>query len=372
MFTAEAWVRTSTTSGGKIIGFGNVASGTSRVTDRNVYMDNTGRIYFGVWNGAIRTINSGAGFNDGQWHHVVSTLGSGGMFLYVDGVRAAFRTDVTTARVFDGYWRIGSDLVGTWPSQPASGSLQGDIDEVALYPAALGLQQVQSHYRASGRSLDVPATPPTAAFTSTVNFLTVSADASGSSDPNGPISSYAWDFGDGTSGTGVTVQHAYAAPGTYTVRLTVQDDTGNRATTSRAVTASAPPANRPPVAAFTSSVNQLSAAFNATGSSDPDGTVASYAWDFGDGTAGTGATASHDYAAAGTYQATLTVTDNAGATGRSPSRSPLSRRPPRPPSSPPTPSAGRPRRAGGLPTPAGTGRSTAPPATTRWAQAPEP
>lgn len=157
-FTAEAWVRT-TTSGGKIIGFGNVASGTSKVTDRNVYMDNAGRIYFGVWNGAIRTINSGTGFNDGRWHHIVATLGSGGMALYIDGARAAFRTDVTRARTFDGYWRIGSDLVGTWPSKPTSGSMKGDIDEVAIYPAALGLQQIQSHYQASGRGAGLAAVP---------------------------------------------------------------------------------------------------------------------------------------------------------------------------------------------------------------------
>lgn len=313
VFTAEAWVRTSTTSGGKIIGFGNVASGTSRVTDRNVYMDDAGRIYFGVWNGAIRTINSGAGFNDGQWHHVVSTLGSGGMFLYVDGARAAFRTDVTTGRIFDGYWRIGSDLLTGWPNDPASDSLQGDIDEVALYPAALGLQQVQSHYRASGRGLAVPEAPPTAAFTSTITYLTVSADASGSSDPNGPISAYTWDFGDNTSASGMNAQHSYAAPGTYTVRLTVQDGNGNAATTSRNVTATSPPANQPPVAAFTSSVNQLTATVDASSSTDADGTILSYAWNFGDSSSGSGVKASHSYAAGGSYPVTLTVTDNAGA-----------------------------------------------------------
>jgi PKD repeat protein len=312
-FTAEAWVRTGTTSGGKIIGFGNVASGTSRVTDRNVYMDDAGRIYFGVWNGAVRTVNSGTGFNDGQWHHIVSSLSPGGMFLYIDGARAAFRTDVTTGRVFDGYWRIGSDLVGTWPSQPTSGSLQGDIDEVALYPAALGLQQVQSHYRASGRSLDVPATPPTAAFTSSITYLTVSADASGSSDPNGPIASYSWSFGDGSTGSGVTAQHVYAAPGPYTVRLTVVDADGSSASTTRTVTATAPPANQPPVAAFTSSTSQLTASVDASTSSDPDGTIVSYAWDFGDSATGTGRTAAHSYASGGSYQVTLTVTDNVGA-----------------------------------------------------------
>ena len=317
VFTAEAWVRTSGTTGGKIIGFGNVASGTSRVTDRNVYMDDAGRIYFGLWNGSVRSINSAPGFNDGQWHQVVATLSGGGMFLYIDGARAAFRTDFTSGRVFDGYWRIGSDLVGTWPSQPTSGSFKGDIDEVALYPAALGLQQVQSHYRASGRTLNVPATPPTAAFTSSITYLTVSADASGSSDPNGPVASYSWAYGDGSTGTGVTTQHAYAAPGAYTVRLTVTDGDGNSSSTTRTVTATAPPGNQPPAAAFTSATTKLTATLDASTSADPDGTIASYAWDFGDSATGTGKTASHSYASGGTYQVTLTVTDNIGAAGTS-------------------------------------------------------
>ncbi|WP_198418090.1 PKD domain-containing protein [Cryobacterium sp. TMT4-10] len=76
-----------------------------------------------------------------------------------------------------------------------------------------------------------------------------------------------------------------------------------------------PPANVAPVAAFSSTVADLTASFDASGSSDSDGTIASYSWDFGDGATGTGATASHPYAAAGTYQVTLTVQDNGGATG---------------------------------------------------------
>ena len=160
VFTAEAWVRPGSTTGGKIIGFGNVASGTSRVTDRNVYMDDAGRIYFGLWNGSVRSINSAPGFNDGQWHQVVATLSGGGMFLYIDGARAAFRTDFTSGRVFDGYWRIGSDLVGTWPSQPTSGSFKGDIDEVALYPAALGLHRSRATTAPPGaRSTSRPRRP---------------------------------------------------------------------------------------------------------------------------------------------------------------------------------------------------------------------
>ena len=73
--------------------------------------------------------------------------------------------------------------------------------------------------------------------------------------------------------------------------------------------------NTPPSASFTSSCSNLTCAFDASGSTDPDGTIASYAWGFGDGTSGTGPAPSHTYAAAGSYNVTLTVTDNGGATG---------------------------------------------------------
>jgi subtilisin family serine protease len=73
--------------------------------------------------------------------------------------------------------------------------------------------------------------------------------------------------------------------------------------------------NQPPVASFTYGCTDLACTFDGSASYDPDGSVASYAWDFGDGATASGATAAHTYAAAGTYAVTLTVTDNLGATG---------------------------------------------------------
>ncbi len=92
------------------------------------------------------------------------------------------------------------------------------------------------------------------------------------------------------------------------------DNKGATGSVTNAVTVTA--ANQSPVASFTSSTADLVASVNGSASSDPDGTIASYSWDFGDGSpAGSGATASHTYASAGTYQVKLTVTDNKGATG---------------------------------------------------------
>ncbi|MFP3464345.1 PKD domain-containing protein [Leifsonia sp. SIMBA_070] len=101
----------------------------------------------------------------------------------------------------------------------------------------------------------------------------------------------------------------------HTYTLTVTDPDGNRISrVGNRVTIAGGGANQPPTASFTAAANGLAVSVNGSGSSDPDGTIASYAWNFGDGATGSGVTAGHTYAAAGTYTITLTVRDNAGAT----------------------------------------------------------
>ncbi len=142
----------------------------------------------------------------------------------------------------------------------------------------------------------------------------VSFDGSGSSDPDGTITSYAWDFGDGSSGTGVAPTHTYTTTGTFTVELTVTDDLDAFSTCS--ATATITGENQAPTCdaggPYTGTVD-IAITFDGTGSSDPDGTITSYAWTFGDGSSATGATPTHAYAAAGSYSVGLTVTDNEGA-----------------------------------------------------------
>jgi subtilisin family serine protease/PKD repeat protein len=155
---------------------------------------------------------------------------------------------------------------------------------------------------------------PVASFTKACSDLTCSFDGSASSDSDGNVASYAWNYGDGSNGSGVNASHTYASAGNYTVQLTVTDNQGGTNTTSQSVTATDPvPNNEAPTASFTNSCSELACSFNGTASSDSDGTIASYAWNFGDSSTGTGSTASHTYAAAGTYTVQLTVTDNDGA-----------------------------------------------------------
>ena len=160
-FTAEAWFKTTSTSGGKILGFGNSPTGESGSYDRHVYMDNAGRIIYGVYTGNTETLQSSAGFNDGQWHQVTVSLGSNGMVLYVDGKRIAKRADVTSGQPYTGVWRIGGDNLNGWPSQPASSYFQGSIDEVSHLPDRAGrctrCQNALPGHR--GRTLNLPTAP---------------------------------------------------------------------------------------------------------------------------------------------------------------------------------------------------------------------
>jgi len=249
---------------------------------------------------------------------------------------------------------------------------------------------------------------PTASFTTTPTTgaapLLVNVDATAPSDPEGPIVSYAWDFGDSSTGTGVTTSHTYATAATYVITLTVTDEAGATGTTTSSVTVITGPSitthptnqsvtegltaifsvvaggtaplayqwqkdggdiagatsasyttlattladdgatflcvvsnsggsaasnsatltvvpgqQEPPTASFTTTPTTgaapLLVSVDATASSDPDGTIVSYGWDFGDSSTGTGVTTSHTYATANTYVITLTVTDDVGATG---------------------------------------------------------
>jgi len=142
----------------------------------------------------------------------------------------------------------------------------------------------------------------------------VSFDGSASNDADGTIASYTWDFGDGSTGSGVTTTHTYNVVGTYTVTLTVKDNLG--ATASDTTTATIK-ANQPPEAHAGSSRNIFVGhivTFNGYLSNDPDGTIVSYVWDFGDGLSASGSLVQHTYSAKGTYTVTLTVTDNKDAT----------------------------------------------------------
>lgn len=140
----------------------------------------------------------------------------------------------------------------------------------------------------------------------------ISFSAAKSHDADGKICTYNWDFGDGTTGQGRRINHAYKQPGRYTVRLTVADDSGvSNASqfTEQTVRINAPPV---PVITMPEIVNTSQVVFDASKSSDADDKIIAYRWDFGDGGTAQGRKVEHVYPLPGTYTVQLQVTDASG------------------------------------------------------------
>ncbi len=156
-------------------------------------------------------------------------------------------------------------------------------------------------------------TLPIAAFTASALSgtapLTVNFSAILSSDPDGIITMYEWDFGDGGSGSGKSVSHVYTTSGTFTVVLAVTDDNGARTTAQKIITVAAATGGGTtggsgPTASFTATPltgpSPLSVTFNASASAYAGHAITYYSWDFGDGVTGTGITTTHTYSTATT------------------------------------------------------------------------
>jgi len=234
----------------------------------------------------------------------------------VANANVTFSTDLGT---LSSLWAI-TDITGT--------------ATVTLYPSTLpGIATITATWEGLSQSTTVIINGiPVALFTESAETIYVgeeiSFNASNSYDPDGSITSYFWDFGDGTNATGVTANHTYIDDGVYTVTLTVTDDRGATASANAIKTV----LNRPPIASFTESaeiaLTGVTIFFDASGSYDPGGTIVSFFWDFGDGTNATGVTTSHSYADDGTYTVTLTVTDDDGAVGSTQAAKTVLNRPP--------------------------------------------
>jgi len=136
-----------------------------------------------------------------------------------------------------------------------------------------------------------------------------------SSDVEGPLVAWHWDFGDNQTADVQNPEHIYASAGTYLVTITVTDSGGLQVSGTIQITV-APPGNNPPLANFTYSQQnrKLLIDFVDT-SSDTDGSIATWNWNFGDNSTDTMQNPSHTYLTAGSYQVTLTVTDNGGKSG---------------------------------------------------------
>ncbi|MCB4791769.1 MAG: PKD domain-containing protein [Elusimicrobia bacterium] len=214
-------------------------------------------------------------------------------------VAAANLSEIAINRSRDGLFESAISTV-TIPvnSQPAV---------IALNPAAFSFTAVKDGANPSNQTFNINNTGE--------NTLNWSASATVSwlacSPASGSLSSQA------VSTVTASVNTTSLSTGTYTGTITVTDP--NASNNPQSVTVSLlVKQNQPPIASFTatpaSGQAPLTVAFNASASSDPDGSITSYSWNFGDGQTGSGATASHVYITSGTFNAALTVTDNLTAT----------------------------------------------------------
>ena len=243
--------------------------------------------------------------------------------IRVDGVAQDFGTLSTKNPV------TGSTLIYTAPP-PSTLSQRSQVVTIAVLPIDSGVfgdefaREIELILVPQG--IILPSNPnlnPLFTFTPTAPKVldVVVFNASGTTN-NGVACNtnclFTWDFGDNTSATGQTVTHQFRTVGTFQTRLTVTDARGATATALQLVPVSA---GTPPTASFTTSpdspgVNQ-DVFFNASASTPAAGrTITAHEWNFGDGNFGRGSIVTHRYAAGGSYQVELTVTDDAGSVAR--------------------------------------------------------
>jgi hypothetical protein len=160
-FTEEIWFKSTSSTGGRLMGFGDAQTGASTSRDRQIYLDNAGHIIFGTKPAALyKTVTTASTYNDGSWHHVAGTLGAGGLLLYVDGVRLGTDTGTTTAGSYSGYWKMGYDDLTGWPSAPTSNFLAGTIDEARVLTRQLSDTEITNDYTAGQNALHGAFTLP--------------------------------------------------------------------------------------------------------------------------------------------------------------------------------------------------------------------
>lgn len=153
-FTLETWFKTTSTTGGKIVGFGDKNSGNSGSYDRHIYMNAAGNVKFGVYNGTTSIIGGSGRYNDGAWHYVVASLSKNGMQMTIDGRTVPGNPAVTYGQDYSGYWRVGGD--SSWEG---ANYFQGSIDDFAVYPTELTRTQILAHYADGGGTFTQAPSP---------------------------------------------------------------------------------------------------------------------------------------------------------------------------------------------------------------------
>jgi Concanavalin A-like lectin/glucanases superfamily len=148
-FAAEVWFKSTSVSGGQLVGFGSSQTGNSTKHDRQAFLTNAGKVAFFVNPGTGVTVTSPLSYNDGKWHQVVAQMSStAGMSLIVDGQIVATNSATKTGATGQGYWRFGNDALAGATGAPTSNFLAGYLRYAAVFSAVLTNAQISADYRA--------------------------------------------------------------------------------------------------------------------------------------------------------------------------------------------------------------------------------
>ena len=213
-----------------------------------------------------------------------------------------------------GFAFSASTTAEAFPNITAAGGVALLSGSVVLNPAPYAAHR--AGYELFGAGGNQPPVAVAAGNTSNGDVpLTVTFSSAGSSDPDGSLAGYLWDFGDGSSSAEPDPSHTYTAPGNYVATLTVTDDGGAQNVDTFAVAATAP--NLLPIAEGSaeppSGPPPLDVTLSASGSYDPDGSLGNFMWEFEDGSTYWGPTAYFTFNTNGVHPVILTVYDNRGA-----------------------------------------------------------
>ncbi len=159
--TEIVWFKTTTTAGGKLVGFemprtGVGVAGAGGTYDRHLYMDGAGKVWFGVYNGGYFTIGSPTSLNDGAWHQAASSMGVGGMTLYIDGTSVGTNANAVGEST-TGWFRAGCGNLAGWGGSWTGGNnpttsaattadrpFAGSLDEISVWQSVLTAAQIKS------------------------------------------------------------------------------------------------------------------------------------------------------------------------------------------------------------------------------------
>ncbi len=244
-FTLDMLFNTTTSIGGLLIGFGSNQTGLSASYDRHIYMDSAGHIWFGVFNGAVQTIESPNSYNDGLWHQVQASLAADGMNLYIDGVLVSSDPAVTSSTGFSGYWRLGYDNLNGWPNQPSSSFFKGSISDARVY--TYELTSYVNELTPSNTGLSVLITTPTAnAIISGITNISGTMSES-ISNPVGMSLAVSvdnifvgWATTTGNGAWSFSLNTSNLSNGPHTIAVDASDISGNNASSSVSVTINNP------------------------------------------------------------------------------------------------------------------------------------